>query len=148
MKVRLSVSRERYEELRAELEKRGIEVDPDAPLVLSESGGFADRLMAKDGEARVLLPVEEITGAESFGREVLIYARRRSFRALEPLYKVQAQLDPEKFLRVSHSALVAAAHVVKIKPSFSMKFRLTLSDGREVDVTRSYYYGFREFWGI
>ena len=29
-----------------------------------------------------------------------------------------------------------------------MKFILTLSDGRRVDVTRSYYYIFKDFFGI
>ena len=54
----------------------------------------------------------------------------------------------EKFLRVSNSVIVARAAIVRISPALSMKFTLTLSDKRRVDVTRSYYYTFKEYMGI
>ena len=40
------------------------------------------------------------------------------------------------------------AAIVRISPALSMKFTLTLSDKRRVDVTRSYYYTFKEYMGI
>ena len=57
-------------------------------------------------------------------------------------------LDPEKLLRVSNSVIVAREKIRKISPSLSMKFVLTMSDGRGAVVTRSYYYIFREAMGI
>ena len=44
--------------------------------------------------------------------------------------------------------IIARRHVKKIRPALSMKFILTLSDGTVVDVTRSYYSAFREFFNI
>ena len=64
------------------------------------------------------------------------------------LYRLTARLDPEAFLRISHSVVIARSKVVRIAPTLSMKFILTLRDGRTVDVTRSYYYIFKETFGI
>ena len=60
----------------------------------------------------------------------------------------QIILDNTKFIRVSNCAIIARLHVKRIKPSISMKFILTMSDGSLVDVTRSYYSSFKDFFGI
>ena len=64
------------------------------------------------------------------------------------MYELESLLDPNKFLRVSKSVIIARKHVKKIRPSLSMKYILTMSDGTLVDVTRSYYSDFRRFFGI
>lgn len=150
MKVRLAVSPERYEPLRAQLGAHGIEVDDSAELVLSETGRFAETLAVREraGGVRVLLPVEEIVSIETLGREVVVYARGRCWQTGERLYRLAARLDPDRFLRVSQSTVVNRAAVREITPTLFMRFILTLSDGRRVDVTRTYYYLFKESFGI
>lgn len=150
MKVRLAVSPERYEPLRAQLGAHGIEVDDSAELVLSEMGRFAETLAVREraGGVRALLPVEEIVSIETLGREVVVYARGRCWQTGERLYRLAARLDPDRFLRVSQSTVVNRAAVREITPTLFMRFILTLSDGRRVDVTRTYYYLFKESFGI
>ena len=150
MKVKLSVSRAREQEVRAALAAHGIQVDEDADLVLSERDRSADCLMVRDRETRELvrLPAEEIVSVESFGHAVEVYARDGVYRSGERLYRLEALLGPERFLRVSNSAIVARDKIRRISPALSMKFTLTMADGRRVDVTRSYYYLFRERLGI
>lgn len=150
MKIRLEVGAGRYEQLSQELRAHGIEVDDDATLVLRERDRYADTLTVRErhtGE-RVRVPVEEIITVESTGHDVEVYAAHGKYLALSRLYQMQPQLDPERFMRVSNSVIVARAHIVRISPALSMKFTLTLSDGRRVDVTRSYYYAFKEYMGI
>jgi DNA-binding LytR/AlgR family response regulator len=43
---------------------------------------------------------------------------------------------------------VAVHHIKSIRPALTQKFLLTLSDGSKVDVTRTYYYIFKEFLGL
>ncbi len=150
MKLRLEVSGENYEALAEELTARGIELDEDAPYVLTERGRFAGSLLLRDSETneRVMLPVAGIISVEAFGHSVEVRSAHGVFLSNEPLYRLQARLDPEKFLRVSNSVIVARAAIVRISPALSMKFTLTLSDKRRVDVTRSYYYTFKEYMGI
>ena len=151
MKVKLEVPQERYAELQAALASHGIQVDEDAELILSERGYYPDTLLVREAEtgARVVLPTREIVSIESFGRDVVAYtASGAVYQAQDRLYRLTARLDPEAFLRISHSVVIARSKVVRIAPTLSMKFILTLRDGRTVDVTRSYYYIFKETFGI
>lgn len=150
MRMKLAVSRERYDEVKAELERRGIIIDDQAPLVLCEASRFADSLIVKDPQqnSRRVLPVEEIVLIETYGHTVEVHTQTAAYQASERLYQIAAQLDPADFLRISHSVMIAKRHVRQISPTLSMKFRLTMSNGRIVDVTRSYYYIFKEAFGI
>ena len=148
MKMRLNVSQERQEELRAILLEHGIEVDEVAELVLSESNAFAGTLMVRRKGERVLLPSNEIIYIESQGHTVEVHTLEETYQARERLYQVLARLDEEKFLRISNSVIIAKSKVQRITPTLSMKFILTMADGAKVDVTRSYYYIFKEAFGI
>lgn len=150
MKVRLAVSAERYDEIRRQLMEHGIETDDTAELVLSEANRFSGFLTVRDmvTSERVILPVEDIAYVETRGHLVEVHTENGVYQGMDRLYKIVNMLDPEKFLRVSNSAVVAVEKIRRITPTFSMKFILTMSDGGSVDVTRSYYYIFKDFFAI
>lgn len=150
MKIRLNVSDECYEQIEKKLLSAGFEIDDDAPFVLSQKDIFPSFLSVKSptGE-RIRLSVKDIIFIESYGHDVIVHgADNTAYQSAERLYQLSSVLDSEKFLRVSNCAIISKSHVKKIKPSISMKFVLTMSDGSLVDVTRSYYNNFREFFGI
>ncbi len=150
MKVKLVVSNERYEEVKAALLERNIEIDDAADLVLSENICFADTLLVKDvktGE-RIFLPVKDIVSIETFGRTVEVNTKDKAYQAMDRLYKIVNLLDPNNFLRISNSVVIAKDKVERIATTLSMKFILTMANGKKVDVTRSYYYIFKENFGI
>ena len=149
MKIRLKISRANYDSVRQELETAGIGIDEEAPYVLTEAGASSAFLAVRtaDGE-RMRLPAGEIIFIESYGHSVDVHAKSGTYASTDPLYKIAAELDPARFVRISSSVIVARKHVKKIRPSLSMKYVLTLSDGTLVDVTRSYYGAFREFFNI
>lgn len=149
MKLRLDVSSERYDELAGELRGLGIEIDEGAGLVLSEVGRYADYLVVRvpsGGYARI--GVDEIITVEAFGRDIEVHTQRGVFLADGRLYQMQSRLDPARFLRVSNSVIVALGQIRQISPALSMRFTLTLSNGRRVIVTRTYYYAFKDALGI
>ena len=150
MKVKLSVSTERYDEIKKMLAAAGIEVTEDADLILSEANHFAETLLVRDpatGE-HIVLPVKDIVFIESFGRNIEVQTEENRYQAAERLYQLAGQLDPEKFLRVSNSVVIAREKVKSISPTLSMKFILTMAEGSKIDVTRTYYYIFKEQFGI
>ena len=151
MKVKLAVPQERDSELRHALAAHGIQVSEDAEWVLSQRDRFPDTLLVRTpgtGEWTVL-PTREIVSIETLGRDVLVYAASGAvFQAQDRLYRLAAQLDPAEFLRISNSGIISLKHIRQIRPSLSMRFALTMSDGRRADVTRSYYYIFKETLGI
>ncbi len=150
MKIRLDIDEEHYEQAERMLRLAGFTIDEDAEFVLIQKSRTAAYITAKNetGE-RLRVSTEEIVFIESFGHDVVIHTPAgETLHAFERLYQLSAMLDPDKFLRVSNCAIIAKSHVRKIKPSLSMKFILTMSDGSLVDVTRSYYSAFREFFRI
>lgn len=150
LKVKLVVCEEKYEDIKKELTERGIEIDDNADLILCENNRFTDTLIVKDKNTngRVLLSIDEIVSIESFGHTIEVYTQDNTYLATERLYKTFSLLDPDSFLRISNSVIIAKNKVKQITPKLSMKFILTMSNGRIVDVTRSYYYIFKEHFGI
>lgn len=150
MKVKLVVSNESYEEIKEFLLERGIEIDDNADLVLSENNRFPDNIVVKDivKNERVVLSVEEIAYIETYGHTVEVHTKDNTYQAMDRLYKIVNQLNPEKFLRISNSVVISKDKVKKISTTLSMKFILTMVNGKKVDVTRSYYYIFKDSFGI
>ncbi|MBO4668981.1 MAG: LytTR family transcriptional regulator [Lachnospiraceae bacterium] len=150
MRVRLDVSEERKNQLIKELVALGITIDDTAELTLSDSSVKSDSsfLSVRDESGAVTrIPAEEIIYIESYGHDVIIHCTEgRLYAGREPLYRIMQLLDPLQFLRVSNSAIIQRKHVKRIRSSFSMKFVLTMSDDTLVDVTRSYYYAFKDFF--
>ena len=150
MKIKLSVSQEHYQEIKAALTEHGIEIDENADLVISECSRYIDNLMVKDEKTgeRIVLSTHEIISIESFRHSVEVYTQNEMYQVTDRLYRIESQLDPANFLRISNSVIIAKDKIRKINPTLSMKFVLTMSNGRKVDVTRSYYYIFKDFLGI
>lgn len=149
VKIRLRVTEARRPALEAALAEKGIQLDEDADLVLTERNRYMEVMTLRDGRARCRVAVEDIVFIESFGKEIVVHGREGVvYRADERLKELEMLLDPERFLRISHSVIVSRESIRRIEPAFSAKFILTLDGGAEVDVTRSYYDIFREALGI
>lgn len=150
MEIKLAVSNERYEEIKNALLDRGITVSDSAELVLYEADRYTDNLIVKgqDDTARYVVPASEIIIIESFGHTVEVHTKSGTYRSCDRLYQLANLLDPDNFLRISNSVIIAKDKVKQITPSLSMKFSLTMENGKKVDVTRSYYYIFKEAFGI
>ncbi len=150
MKIRLLVSDEDYELIKTELEKLGVVIDDDAELILTQKDKYASFIPARDPKTggRLHISTDEIIFFESFGHTVEIHTGVAIYETSDRLYQLTSILDPQKFLRVSNSVIIARRHVLRINPALSMKFTLIMSDGSRVDVTRSYYNIFKDAFNI
>ena len=150
MKVRLAVSKENFEKIKSELTELGIEIDDSSELMISESNRFVDNIIVKDmiSSGHMVLSSDDIVYIESFGHSIEVHTQDNTYQALDRLYKIYNMLDPNKFLRISNSVIIAKNKVKMISPTLTRKFTLTMANGRTVDVTRSYYYLFKESFGI
>ena len=149
MKIRLDVGEKRRREVEQALTACGIEIDDGADLTLCETVRGPERLLVRDDETGELvpLPVDDIVYIEAFGHDMEVHTSERSYRLTERLYKLLDALGPE-FLRISNSVIIAKDKISSIAPTLSMKFVLTMQNGKKVDVTRSYYYIFKDSFGI
>lgn len=148
MKIKLSVSEKRAADIKAFFTNKGIEIDNDADLILSEKERYAEFLIGKADHTMRRIKTDDIVFIESFGKQVVLHTLDAEYNISERLKQLESILDPERFLRISNSVIICCTYVKKIKPTLTTKFILTLSNGSAVDVTRSYYYIFRERFGI
>ena len=148
MKIRLMVSEEKYAEIYKQLTAKGFEIDDGAELILSEKNVYVKYLIGRRGEEMFRLDVKNVTHIESFAHDIIAYSGGEEYKLSERLRRLEEILDPRDVIRVSNSAIVAVSHIKSIRPAFPQKFLLTMTDGSKVDVTRTYYYIFKEFLGI
>ena len=149
MKIKLLLSDEKAEEIKQMLISSGFEIDDAAELIIMQRDTFPSHLAVRNEEGmRLNISVEDIVFIESYGHDVDVHTAEGVYKSSDRLYQLCAALNPECFLRISNSVIISRKHVRKIRPSLSMKFILTMSDGTLVDVTRSYYSTFREFFKI
>ena len=149
MKIKLAVSDERLPALTEALTRAGFELDDAADLVILERDRYLSHLAVRDASGgRVHLAVEDVVFLESFGHTVTVHCLDGTFQTSDRLYQLALMLDPKKFLRISNSVIIQRSKVKRIQPSLSMKFILLMADGSRVDVTRTYYNSFKEFFHI
>jgi len=149
MKFRISVSPQDKDRVKKYLEEHGVEISDEAAYVITDSFSEPAFLSVRSeaGEHLKISPGEVIY-IEAFGKDIEVHAEKQTYYALDRIYQLEETLDKKEFLRVSKSVIISRKHVRKIRPSLSMKFVLTMSDGTLVDVTRSYYSEFRRFFNI
>lgn len=147
MRVKLRVTSGHEEEIVRKLEEKGIEICEDSVLVLLEETG-EDRLLCRDGGETVVVSLRDILYFESLGHDVFLYLENARYKIGKRLYQLERELPEDRFLRISNSVILARDAIRKIRPALSCKFILALKNGSRVDVTRTYYYKFKEFFGI
>ena len=131
-----------------ELAQRGITLDDNAEYILTKRNTSLNYLPVKQNEQSFYISVKDIIYIESFGHEVIIHTAEGIFNTKERLKQLEKILDGDRFLRISNSVIVSAADIKRIEASLLQKFILHLSNGDRVDVTRSYYYIFKDHFNI
>ena len=134
--------------LRRELEALGIENDVAADYVILKKSRDVAYLPGRRGDATFYLDVKDLIYVESMGHDVLLHMSDGIYHSADRLKQLEKVLDSGTFLRISNSCIVNLKKIRRIESSLLQKFILHLSDGSRVDVTRTYYYIFKERLGI
>lgn len=123
--------------VKQELREGHVTFDDDAPYVLTIKKTNHLRLKNQ------LIALNAIIYIESFSHDIIIHTKDQDIKVRVSLTELNKLLNDD-FLRISKSIIIRKDQIVHAKAYFSSKFRLTMSNGDEVDVTRTYYYLFRE----
>jgi two-component system LytT family response regulator len=97
---------------------------------------WARRLAIRAGGRVRLVEVGTIQWLRAAGNYVEVHAGGRMQTMRETLAALEARLDPERFVRVSRSALVNLDAVRELQPLFDGDFVLLLHDGTQVPGSR------------
>ena len=132
------------DKLRNDLKKIGIIDDDSSEYIITKKNMNIDYLQAKSDEKIYYINVLEIIYIESLGHDILIHTKQGVYTTKERLKQLEKLLDTDIFLRISLSVIINVKYIKRIEASIFQKFILHMINGDKVDVTRSYYYIFRE----
>ncbi len=92
----------------------------------------------KRGGSEVVVEVADIDWIEAAGNYAVLHVGGDTFEIRSSLSKLEAELDPKRFVRVHKSHMVNIARVTEVTPWISGDWRIRLQDGAEVNLSRRY----------
>lgn len=148
MKIKVDLSGELYSEIAEKLKVAGFEISDSADLIISENKETTGYIACKKDGVPHHISADDIVFIESMGHDVIIHTGKETFKSADRLWQFEKALNPADFLRISNSVIINTKEVRAIKAALSQKFVVTMNEGSKVDVTRSYYYIFKNKFGI
>ncbi|WP_036166065.1 LytTR family DNA-binding domain-containing protein [Massilia sp. 9096] len=103
-----------------------------------------ERILIRDGVRVQVVPVASVDVIEAEDDYVAIQAGGKRWLKSQRLAELEAQLDPQAFLRVHRSFIVNLAAVARIEPAGRDGHCAVLRDGTRVPISRSGYQRVRE----
>jgi two-component system LytT family response regulator len=100
--------------------------------------GYAEILPIRDQAGTVRLDVDKIDWIDAAGDYMCIHADGRTYVLRETMKALESILDPRRFQRVHRSTIVNIQRVRRLRPHTNGEYFLTLEDGQELKLSRSY----------
>ena len=104
----------------------------DAPLRTD------DRLPIPVAGRIVLVRVSDLCWVEGAGTYVRLHARRQTYLYRESIQRLEARLDPRRFVRIHRSTIVNVECVEALEHLSKGRYAVYLADGTELKLSRSY----------
>ncbi|HKE95673.1 MAG TPA: response regulator [Povalibacter sp.] len=104
----------------------------------AEEHRYAEILPIRDDSDTVRLNVATIDWIDAAGDYMCVHAEGRTYVLRETMKSLAAILDPRIFQRVHRSTIVNVRRVRRLRPHTNGEYFLTLEDGQEIKLSRSY----------
>jgi two-component system LytT family response regulator len=95
-------------------------------------------LPIRDDNGTVRVDVSTIDWIDAAGDYMCVHADGRTYVLRETMKSLEAVLDPNIFQRVHRSTIVNVQRVRRLRPHTNGEYFLTLDDGQEIKLSRSY----------
>jgi len=106
-----------------------------------------ERLVIKMNGHVFFIKAEEIDWLEAEGNYVRLHAGKESYLLRDTISALESQLDPKKFIRVHRSAIVNIDRITELQPWFHGEYRIILSEGVQLTLSRTYREKLHELLG-
>jgi two-component system, LytTR family, response regulator len=115
---------------------------------LQQNGGNAaaqaaekpgDRILLKSSGEIFFLKAEEIDWIEAEGDYMKFHVSGRAHLMRETMARLEARLDPKRFIRIHRSTIVNIDRLRKLSPSFAGEYAVILHDGTKLKLSRGYH---------
>ena len=99
---------------------------------------WLDRLLVKSESRVYFLKAEEIDWVEAADNYVQLHVGKEVHLLRETMARLEASLDPARFLRIHRSTIVNLDRVKEMHPWFSGEYVVLLNDGTQLRLSRGY----------
>ncbi|MBI3417745.1 MAG: response regulator transcription factor [Verrucomicrobia bacterium] len=99
---------------------------------------FVDRIPVKTAGRVVFVKVDDLDWIEGADNYVSLHVGSASHLVRETMTSFSARLSPEKFARISRSAIVNIERIKELQPLFHGEYVVLLRDGTKLTLSRNY----------
>ncbi|MBX7219211.1 MAG: LytTR family DNA-binding domain-containing protein [Blastocatellia bacterium] len=105
---------------------------------LNAETNYLQRVVVKNDGRILFIKTDDIDWVESEGNYVRIHVGKESHLLRETLGRFESQLNPRKFTRIHRQTIVNIDRVQELQALFHGDYRVILSSGAEVTMSRSF----------
>jgi len=98
-----------------------------------------ERILIKSSGEIFFLKAEEIDWIEAEGDYMKFHVAGRTHLMRETMARLEARLDPKRFIRIHRSTIVNIDRLRKLSPSFAGEYAVVLHDGTKLKLSRGYH---------
>jgi two-component system LytT family response regulator len=98
-----------------------------------------ERILIKSSGEIFFLKAEEVDWIEAEGDYMKFHVRGRAHLMRETMARLEARLDPKRFIRIHRSTIVNIDRLQKLSPSFAGEYAVVLHDGTRLKLSRGYH---------
>lgn len=106
--------------------------------------GYLERVLIKDGARVHVVPSSTIDYIEAQDDYVQVTASGKAWLKNQRMSELEAQLDPQVFLRIHRSYIANVGSIARIEPASKDNYCAVLKDGTRLPISRSGYQKLRE----
>ncbi len=111
-------------------------------LELAENGDrYGERLIVRSSGSVHFVKVDTVDWIEASRNYVKIHCGPEVYTMRETMARMEARLDPERFLRIHRSTVVNIDRIRKIEPGIGTESMVVLESGERLMVSRAYRRG-------
>jgi two-component system, LytTR family, response regulator len=99
---------------------------------------FIERFIIKSDGRVIFLNTEEIIWIEAEGNYVLLHAAQKAHIFREAIGKLEEQLNPQVFIRISRSGIVNRNFIKELHTEFRGSYNVILKNGTELKLSNRY----------
>ncbi|WP_178130578.1 LytTR family DNA-binding domain-containing protein [Reyranella sp. CPCC 100927] len=100
--------------------------------------GRLERFAVRRKDKEILVSAQDIAWIEAAGNYAILHVGGETYDIRSSLSRLEAELDPSRFVRVHKSYIVNVERVREVEPWISGDSRLKLDDGAVVSLSRRY----------
>lgn len=104
----------------------------------SRSANYLSRILVKTPKKAFFVKTPDILYFEASGDYVSVCTPEKKHLVHDSLQHLETRLDPQQFIRIHRSTIVAIEAIKEMRPHFNGEYIILLKNGTELKLSRSY----------